>query len=72
MCLPGNTIAGRVAKFGVAAQVRDRIFGKGTSAKLVGHVDKGFKKTVAGRLKKKAGIGGDEFGLPPSDGFGLG
>jgi hypothetical protein len=63
MCLPGNTLAGRIAGQGIAAKLRDRVFGEGFSERMVGNVDKvASKATVMGRIKRRTGIA-DTYGF---------
>ena len=64
MCgLPSNTYAGRGFISGPSGAVRDKIFGKGTSAKLLGRLDRIHRSTI-GKVVGQSTV--DKFGTARS------
>ena len=67
--LPSNTLASQIFKSGISGKVRDAVFGKGTSQKIVNRVDRAFKNTTPEFLINE-GIGvqpGSFFGQTSGD-----
>lgn len=63
MCFPSNTPAGQAFIGGPAGFVRDKVFGRGTSQKLVDRLDKVHARTV-GRIIPTESLGHLPGSLP--------